>query len=164
VTSKALQVVIINSVKTAIEGSPTRLLGCAYSDACRYHGIEGNSYPLPNDEDEVSRLDDLHFVYRVILGDNIVAPITRTPTDILDVGTGSGRWPIEVADRFPDCHVTGMDISPVNPIYEIPENCYFIVEDLTNGLLFNTGSMDLVHSRYFPLLLVWLIEELSWRG
>jgi SAM-dependent methyltransferase len=103
-------------------------------------------------------------VYRKILGDNIVAPITRKPTDILDVGTGSGRWPIEVADRFPDCHVTGMDISPVNPIYEIPENCYFIVDDLTNGLMFNTGSMDLVHSRYFPLLLIWLMEGLSWPG
>ena len=161
-TLKALQAVTTSSAKTGIEGSHPPP-GSSYSDVCRYHGIEGNSYPLPNDADEVNRLDDLHYVYRAILGDNIIAPITRTPTDILDVGTGSGRWPIEVADRFPDAHVTGIDISPVNPIYEIPENCYFIVEDLTDGLTFNTGSLDLVHSRYMTLEYE-LMEELLWRG
>jgi hypothetical protein len=50
---------------------------------------------------------------------------------ILHVGTGSGRWPIEVAAEFENATVTGMDLYPVNPLYEIPENCEFIVGDLT---------------------------------
>jgi hypothetical protein len=29
----------------------------------RYHGIEGNRYPLPNDYEEVLRLDKLHYMF-----------------------------------------------------------------------------------------------------
>ena len=112
-----------------------------------YHGIEGNKYPLPNDEEEVRRLDDLHLMYRCHLGRNILAPIGANPTTIIDLGTGSGLWPIEVATRYPDCAVTGVDLSPVNPLYEIPENCDFIVADVNDGLTWPDGSIDLVHSR-----------------
>jgi hypothetical protein len=112
-----------------------------------YHGIEGNKYPLPNDEEEVRRLDDLHLMYRCHLGRNVLAPIRANPTTIIDLGTGSGLWPIEVATRYPDCAVTGVDLSPVNPLYEIPDNCDFIVADVNDGLTWPDGSIDLVHSR-----------------
>ena len=93
-------------------------------------------------------------MYRGFLGRNVLAPISHTkrPTNILDVGTGSGRWPIEVANEFENATVTGMDLSPVDPLYEVPENCEFIVGDVTESLGFNDGSLDLVHSRYIPRL------------
>lgn len=89
-------------------------------------------------------------MYHCLLGRNVIPPIshTRKPTAILDVGTGSGRWPIEVADEFKNASVTGMDLSPVNPVYDVPDNCEFIVGDLNNGLPVHDASLDLVHSRY----------------
>ena len=64
----------------------------------------------------------------------------------MDVGTGSGRWVIEVADQLSTARVCGIDISPVQPI-DVPVNAEFIVMDLTDGLDFSDGSTDLVHSR-----------------
>jgi len=90
-------------------------------------------------------------MYREFLGRNVLAPISRTKrlTNIVDIGTGSGsgRWAIEVAEEFENATVTGMDLSPAEPLYEVPENCEFIVGDLTEGLGFNDASLDLVHSR-----------------
>jgi ubiquinone/menaquinone biosynthesis C-methylase UbiE len=65
------------------------------------------------------------------------------------VGTGSGRWAIKVADQYEDANVVGIDLSPISPSYEVPDNCEFIVADLTEGLDFDEGSLDLVHSRCF---------------
>ena len=81
-----------------------------------------------------------------------MAPI-ENPAIILDVGTGSGRWAIEVAREFKDTNVIGMDLSPISPSSAVPENCKFIIGDLTKGLNFDTGSLDLVHSRY-PLIII----------
>ena len=56
----------------------------------------------------------------------------------------------------------GVDLSPVNPLYEIPENCDFIVADVNDGLTWPDGSIDLVHSRYVcisPELLSCVIFE-----
>jgi len=112
----------------------------------RMHGIETNPYPLPNDDEEIVRLDELQFVISGFFGPNILAPIARNPTAILDLGTGSGRWCFEVAEQFPDAQVVGIDLSPVQPT-AVPENCEFIVADFTEGLEFDTGSLDFVHSR-----------------
>jgi hypothetical protein len=73
----------------------------------RYHGIEGNRYPLPNDEEEIIRLENLHYMFRGLLGRNILAPISARPSGILDVGTGSGRWVVDVATEFNTARVTG---------------------------------------------------------
>ena len=110
--------------------------------------MDTSRYPLPNDTEEVIRLDKLHYLFRCVLRRNVVAPIIHNPAAILDVGTGSGRWVIEVADEFPSAIVTGMDLSPANPLYELSDNCEFIVADLAEGLKFDDDSLDLVHSRY----------------
>jgi hypothetical protein len=56
----------------------------------RYHGAFDSPYPLPNDEEEVMRLDEVHFMIRSVYRRNILAPISRKATKILDIGTGSG--------------------------------------------------------------------------
>lgn len=91
-------------------------------------------------------------MYRCLHGRNVLVPISHTkkPVGILDVGTGSGRWPIEVATEFENATVAAMDLYPVEPRYEIPQNCEFIVGGLTQRLGFHDASLDLVHSRYFP--------------
>jgi len=62
---------------------------------------------------------------------------------IADLGTGSGLYAVEVADEYPSCRVVGVDISPVQPTW-VPSNCEFLVD----GLPFDTGSVDMTHSRY----------------
>lgn len=116
-------------------------------------------YPLPNDEAELERLQDVHYCMRKLLGKNIVVPISSnpeligTPTDntemlmIVDIGTGSGLWVMDVADQYPNAQVIGTDISPTQPTDDLPPNCEFRLESLLDGLNFNDGSVDLLHSR-----------------
>ena len=65
----------------------------------------------------------------------------------MDVGCGSGKWCVEVANEFPSARVKGIDLSPILP-RSAPLNVDFIVADLNNGLNLDDGSQDLVHSRY----------------
>ena len=69
------------------------------------------------------------------------------------MGTGSGRWVIEVADQFPSAKVCGVDLSPIGLDETGPKNAEFFVMDLTQGLKFEEGCVDLVHSRSFISLL-----------
>lgn len=53
---------------------------------------------------------------------------------------------MEVADQFERTRVIGLDLSPIQPT-DVPENCEFRVADLNEGLDFDDGSVDLIHSR-----------------
>ena len=83
------------------------------------------------------------------LGTNVLPPIVPNPSFILDIGAGSGRWAIEVAEEYPQTQVLGLDLSPIHPPY-VPENCKFLLGDLNKDLLskFDEGQFDFVHSRY----------------
>jgi methylase of polypeptide subunit release factors len=48
------------------------------------------------------------------------APL-EDPEKILDIGTGTGIWAIEMADMFPNAEVIGTDLSPIQPDW-IPSN------------------------------------------
>lgn len=58
---------------------------------CRVHGIIQSPYPLPNDDEEIIRLDEQHYAFKFVFRRNVLAPISRKATNILDVGTGSGK-------------------------------------------------------------------------
>jgi Methyltransferase domain len=116
-------------------------------------------YILPNDEEELARLQDVHYCMRRLLRKNVVVPISNNPEligkpadndkmlMIVDIGTGSGLWAIDVADQYPNARVIGTDISPTQPTDDLPPNCEFRLESLLDGLNFDDGSVDLLHSR-----------------
>jgi metalloendopeptidase OMA1, mitochondrial len=79
---------------------------------------------------------------------------------VVDLGCGSGLWCLEVADEFPNVKVVGVDISPVQPIHDVPVNCDFLMDNLLDGLPFDTGSIDFSQSRcsiphLFPFFHSW---------
>ena len=43
------------------------------------------------------------------------APIGENPGRILDVGTGTGIWAIEMGDEYPSAEIVGTDLSPIQP-------------------------------------------------
>jgi hypothetical protein len=56
----------------------------------RYQRSEDSPYPFPNDDEELGRLDELQFLMKKLFGGNVLVPIHLKPSNILDIGTGSG--------------------------------------------------------------------------
>lgn len=84
---------------------------------------------MPNDEIEQLRLSLQHQVFLHLLeGDMTCVPLDD-PKNILDVGTGTGEWPIRMAELFPDCEVVGTDISAIAETCSVPMNVFFEIED-----------------------------------
>ena len=90
-----------------------------FENGRRYHAYKAGHYPLPNDENELDRLDLQHHICTILLnGELCLAPLKPETTHrVLDLGCGTGLWAIEMADRLPKATVTGVDLSPVQPIW-----------------------------------------------
>lgn len=55
---------------------------------------------MPNDEQELDRLDIHHHIALLHLdGELFSAPIGKNPQSILDIGTGTGIWAIDMGER-----------------------------------------------------------------
>jgi SAM-dependent methyltransferase len=113
----------------------------------------GIPYIVPWDIEEHNRLDFQHYMLRYALQGNYAAPI-RNPLSILDVGTGTGRWAIEMANLFPRANVIGLDINPppVDMAAEVgvdlrPANYTFVPGNALERLPFDDRSFDFVHMR-----------------
>ncbi|KAF4812295.1 Secondary metabolism regulator LAE1 [Colletotrichum siamense] len=97
----------------------------------RYHSFREGVYVLPNDNLEMERLNVSHNMVVRAIGDRLyLAPLEKEKTHkILDVGTGTGIWAIEMGDFFPNAEVFGNDLSPIQPEW-VPPNVKFFVEDV----------------------------------
>lgn len=116
--------------------------------------LRGVPYVLPKDMGEVNRLDFQHYMMRYALKGNFAAPIGTHPRSILDVGCGTGRWALEMAQLFPEASVVGVDIAP--PLSEQdapsadarPDNYAFVTGNVLERLPFDDGRFEYVHQRY----------------
>ncbi len=124
------------------------------------------TYPLPKDLGEINRLDFQHYLLRTGIGGNFIAPVTQ-PRAILDVGSGSGRWAMEIAAMFPAAQVTGVDLVPpaVDDAQVLghgldmrPPNYAFATGNILEGLPFPDASFDFTHQR----LLITAIPKDRW--
>ncbi|EAW14444.1 class I SAM-dependent methyltransferase [Aspergillus clavatus NRRL 1] len=122
-----------------------------YENGRRYHAYRLGHYPMPNDEEEQDRLAFMHHLFKLLLGGDLYrAPILAndtSPKRILDVGTGTGIWALEMADDFPDAEIVGTDLSPIQPSWA-PPNCVFNVDDAESDWTFTPEeAFDYIHSR-----------------
>jgi ubiquinone/menaquinone biosynthesis C-methylase UbiE len=109
-------------------------------------------YLLPNDLTESHRLDFQHFALHAFFDTNLFAPVTQ-PTRILDAACGTGRWPVEMAQLFPNAQVIGMDIHEPEQRYTdtlgvIPPNYTFQLGNILEPLPFPTGTFSYTHMRF----------------
>ncbi|ERS99692.1 hypothetical protein HMPREF1624_03055 [Sporothrix schenckii ATCC 58251] len=66
---------------------------------------------------------------------------------ILDLGTGTGLWVVEMADLYAGrSEVWGVDLAPFQP-HLIPSNAKFQSLDIESHWLLGTASWDLIHIR-----------------
>ncbi|KAL2016043.1 hypothetical protein VTK56DRAFT_4333 [Thermocarpiscus australiensis] len=113
----------------------------------RYHAFRYGRYPIPNDEEEYKRESLRHVMLKELLNGKLyIAPIGDNPQKIIDLGTGFGEWAIEVAETFPSARITGVDLSPIQPLW-IPPNAEFIVDDIEDEWV-HANDYDFVHFRF----------------
>jgi trans-aconitate methyltransferase len=99
--------------------------------------------PLLQPENE--RLDLQYDILHLVLGQRAhLAPLSN-PRKILDIGTGTGVWALDMAKMFPRAHVTGIDLSPIQHKSDLP-NVEWLVDDANND---DWGSKpyDYIHTR-----------------
>ncbi|KAI1074888.1 S-adenosyl-L-methionine-dependent methyltransferase [Whalleya microplaca] len=117
-----------------------------YENGRRYHKYKHGRYPVPNDDIEQNREDMKHAMMMELTdGKLFYSPIGDYPQKILDIGTGTGIWAIEVGDQYPSAQVLGIDLSPIQPLW-IPPNVKFVIDDCEDTWL-NGSGWDLVHLR-----------------
>jgi SAM-dependent methyltransferase len=103
-------------------------------------------YALPQDTEEINRLDFQHYLLRYAFHGNFAAPL-RDPHAILDVGCGTGRWAREMAQAFPSAHVAGVDINTPLAGDARSGNFDFTTGNVLDGLPFPDASFDFTHMR-----------------
>ncbi|KAG8954661.1 hypothetical protein FRC04_011094 [Tulasnella sp. 424] len=105
------------------------------------------AYTLPSDSSEIKRLDQEHRMLKFVLNSNyvgnikdVLASTKEKDKRIMDCGTGSGLWCIEVAEEFPQASVVGVDLAPIQPRFEL--------FDLDGQQLpYPDGYFDVIHCR-----------------
>lgn len=130
-----------------MEGAPSHF---TYVGGRRY--MSQVPYALPKDFGEIQRLDFQHFLLKYGLQGNYLSPIER-PLSILDVGCGTGRWAMELAQQFPQANVIGVDVVPTEQftagygLVKPPNNYRFVSGNVMERLPFADNTFDFVHQR-----------------
>ena len=88
-----------------------------------------------------------HHIWRLQLHGGLhTAPLSE-PQRVLDLGTGTGIWAIDIADEFPSATVVGVDLSPIQPPW-VPPNCAFYVDDYEDTWTYRPhDAFDYIHGR-----------------
>ncbi|EFQ34885.1 methyltransferase domain-containing protein [Colletotrichum graminicola M1.001] len=96
----------------------------------------------------MERLDMVHTLMVKTIGNRLfLAPIDEAKTHrILDVGTGTGIWSMEMGDLFPKAEILGNDLSAIQPDW-VPPNVKFEIDDVESEWV-NDQKYDFIFSRY----------------
>lgn len=106
-----------------------------------------SAYHFPNDPTETDRLNFQFEIIKLCFSNqNYFAPLSA-PKRILDIGTGTGKWAIEMGDEFPDAEIQATDLSPIQPS-SVPENVQFFIDDSSEeDWAVPPAYFDFIHTR-----------------
>ncbi len=120
--------------------------------------LEDAPYLLPKDAQEDDRLRFQHYALHHAFGNHYLAPISLEARTILDVGSGTGIWSMDMAHQFPQAHIMGVDIALTSLPALLPGTCLFSQADILKGLPFPAQQFDFTHQR----LLILAIPAARW--
>ncbi|KAF8460538.1 S-adenosyl-L-methionine-dependent methyltransferase [Kalaharituber pfeilii] len=83
------------------------------------------------DLSHINRLDLTHKIFLLLLNGALHwAPIGNDPKRILDIGTGTGIWVIDMAEKYPNATVIGTDVLKIqSERLRYPQNASFVIFD-----------------------------------
>ncbi|KFZ23082.1 hypothetical protein V502_02444 [Pseudogymnoascus sp. VKM F-4520 (FW-2644)] len=134
------------SISTSLASS---MRNYKYENGRRYHRFREGTYNFPNDEMEQDREDLKHALVVKLCQAWYFAPVDNMQ-NILDMGTGTGIWAIEMGDQHPGASVLGVDLSPIQPEW-VPPNVRFMVDDIESPWIHPPNHFDLIHSRHIVM-------------
>lgn len=102
---------------------------------------------MPNDDAEQDRMDMQHRAMFLAAGGQLLYAPVENPRRILDLGTGTGIWAIDMADKYPEARINGVDLSPIQPSY-IPANVKFEVDDVEDDWTWPENHFDVIYSQF----------------
>ncbi|EGD87966.2 hypothetical protein H113_04476 [Trichophyton rubrum MR1459] len=108
-----------------------------------------NTYFMPNDEREQTRLNIVHQMYLIILEGRLTkCALPQSIKRVLDVGSGPGDWALAMGDEFPNAEIIATDISvfDIQSVGICPPNVSFQIDDAQGEWTFNE-PFDFIHVR-----------------
>ncbi|POS83988.1 methyltransferase domain-containing protein [Erysiphe pulchra] len=136
------------SVSTSLSSS---VRDYAFENGRRYHRYREGAYNFPNDDLEQEREDMKHAMMVNLCGHRLhYAPIGNNPQNVLDMGTGTGIWAIEMGDLYPSANILGVDLSPIQPEW-VPPNVVFMVDDIESPWLKPRDYYEYIHGRHIVM-------------
>ncbi|KAI0032628.1 S-adenosyl-L-methionine-dependent methyltransferase, partial [Vararia minispora EC-137] len=111
-------------------------------------------YILPVDGHELHRYNATHTLLRRVTGVTCDAPIAEALADaqerrrtVVDLCTGTGLWPMELARAFPYAAIRALDRVPIATRYPAPNVRFELADVVAAPLRFADASVDVVHAR-----------------
>lgn len=135
----------LNSFTTSCGASVTRF---PVENGRRYHAFKPGTYPLPNDDAELDRLNLVHHMIKKALGDRLLLAPFANVSRVLDIGTGTGIWAMEMGEAYPEVEFLGNDLSPVQPSW-VPPNVRWEVDDIESRWAYGV-PFDFIFCRTLP--------------
>ncbi|ORZ11802.1 S-adenosyl-L-methionine-dependent methyltransferase [Absidia repens] len=128
-------------------------------DGRTFHNTD-SIYWLPNDAAENDRLVGQHFAIKSLFdGNNFnrkaleYVSMDDSTSRVLDCGCGPGTWITDIANEYPNCQFTGVDISDVFPKEGLPPNVHFEVGSVLERLPYDDNTFDFINLRFLILAL-----------
>ncbi|KAF1797419.1 S-adenosyl-L-methionine-dependent methyltransferase, partial [Mucor lusitanicus] len=112
-----------------------------------------NSFFLPDDWDTEEFQHNLHFSLKKLFNGNVtpaVVPVLKKGAHVIQMGTCSGAWIMDMATHYPDCKFTAIELASeqIQVLPELPNITCERGDALERGFISaKDGSVDYIHLR-----------------